>query len=202
MSAAVSGRRQDAANSLKQYGPRRAVVTGWVAAAFAVSACGDNLVPTPDAPPCANPVAPYGTIDMFASAHAVRTQDGAGKQTVAWLGALQGGPSSDTLDIQLIEGMGAFSGGPPAPGTFSLTGAEAQLGTCGVCVVIESGTPREDYAAQSGTLVIEQVDTTFKASLSNVELAHVTFDPMTSMSTIVDSCQTSITAASWDTPIN
>lgn len=176
-----------------------------MAAAVVVSACGDNIIAVdaaPDLPPCSLPLAPYGTIDMFASAHATRTTDGGGKQTVAFLGALAPGPTADTLDIQLIGGNGAFAGGAPAPGTYALSGVEAQLATCGVCVVIEAGMPREYYAAQRGTLVIDQVDTRFKASLAQVDLAHVAVDPSTSTSTIVDACRTSITAASWDVPIN
>jgi hypothetical protein len=170
-----------------------------VAAAVAVSGCGDNL-PPPDA--CTPPVGPYGTIGMFASTHAVRTHDGAGNETVAFLAALQPGPEADTLDIQLIEGMGAFAGGPPMPGTYALTGVETQLATCGVCVVMEAGTPHEYYVAQRGTLAIEDLGTSFKAALSDVELAHVTVDPVTTMSTIVDGCPTTITAAMWDTPIS
>ncbi len=176
-----------------------------MAAAVVVSACGDNIVPVdaaPDLPPCSLSVTPYGTIDTFASAHAVRTTDGAGKQTVAFLGALAPGPTADTLDIQLIGGNGAFASGPPAPGTYALTGVEAQLATCGACVVIEAGEPRQIFAAQRGTLVIDQVDTRLKASLAQVELAHVSVDPTTSTSTIIDACRTSITAASWDVPIN
>jgi hypothetical protein len=175
-----------------------------VAAAFAVSGCGDDHggVDAVVLPPCMLTVAQYGAIASFTSTNAVRTQDGAGNQHVAFLGALQPGPTADTLDIQLIQGMGAFAGGPPAAGTYALTGAETQLATCGVCVVIEAGTPREYYAAQRGTLVIETVDTSFKASLSNAELAHVTVDPMTSVSTIVDACTTSVTSASWDTPVH
>ena len=171
-----------------------------MAAAFAVSGCGDNIVPVPDAPPCMRSITDYGVIDTFASTTAVRTHDGAGKQTVAVLGALQPGPSADTLDIQLIQGLGAFGGQPPATGTYALTGAESQLATCGVCVVLEAGTPRAYFAAQRGKLVIEQIDTTFKASLSDAVLAHVEVDPTTSVSTIVDACQTTI-SASWETPI-
>jgi hypothetical protein len=173
-----------------------------VAAAVAVSGCGDSVKPAPDAPPCTSSIPDYGAIASFTSTNAARTTDGAGKQTIAWIGALQAGPTADTLDIQLIQGLGAFAGGPPTAGAYSLTGAEAQLSTCGVCVVIEGGTPRAYYAAQRGTLVIEQLDTSFKASLSDVELDHVTVDPNTSVSTIVDSCKTTITSASWDTPIH
>lgn len=158
-------------------------------------------MPAPDAPPCMMSVTSYGTIASFTSTNAVRTQDGASNVTIAFLGALGAGPTADTLDIQLIQGMGAFAGGPPVAGTYALAAAETQLATCGVCVVIEAGMPRAYYAAQSGTLVIDKLDTSFKASLSDVELAHVTVDPITSVSTIVDACATSITAASWDTPI-
>ena len=144
----------------------------------------------------------YGAIASFNSTHAVRTTDGAGKATIAWLGSLGVGPTADTLDIQLIQGNGVFAGGAPGAGTYALTGAEAQLSTCGACVVIEAGMPREYFAAQSGTLVIDDASTSFKASLANVTLAHVTIDPQTSVSTIVDTCTTTITSASWDTPIN
>jgi hypothetical protein len=202
MSAAANGPRRAAANNLPKQLRKAAVVTGWVAAAVAVSACGDNIVPAPDAPPCMMSVTSYGTIASFTSTNAVRTQDGAGNVTIAFLGALGAGPTADTLDIQLIQGMGAFAGGPPAAGTYMLTGPETQLSTCGTCVVIEAGTPRSYFAAQRGTLTIEQLDTSFKASLANVELAHVEVDPMTSVSTIVDSCTTSITAASWVTPVH
>jgi hypothetical protein len=202
MSVAASGPAPAAANSLSTLLRWAAVVTSAVAAAVAVSGCGDNLVPPDALPACSQPIAPYGTIEMFASTHAVRTQDGAGKQTIAFLGAVQPGPTADTLDIQLIQGNGAFANGPPAAGMYSLTGAEAQLATCGVCVVIEAGMPREYYVAQRGTLAIQDAGTRFQAALSDVELAHVTVDPLTSMSTIVDSCQTSITGAMWDTPIN
>lgn len=146
--------------------------------------------------------AEYGAIQTFDSTRAVRTTDGAGKQTIAFLGALSAGGTADTLDIQLIQGMGAFASGPPAAGTYALTGAEAQLSTCGVCVVLDAGMPRSYFAAQSGTLVIEDATTSFKASLSNVTLAHVDVDPDTSVSTIVDACETHVTSASWDTPIN
>ena len=176
-----------------------------MAAAVVVSACGDNEKPVdapPDLPACTAPLAPYGTIDMLASVHAVRSTDGAGKQTVAFLGAIQAGPMGDTLDIQLIQGMGAFSGGPPAAGTYALEGVESQLSTCGACVVIEAGTPREYYVAQRGTLAISELDTSFMASLANVDFAHVMVDPISSVSTIVDRCRTSITAVMWDTPVN
>lgn len=206
MSVEANGHPQAAANKLSLVVRATAVVTASVAAAVVVSACGDNgkhVDAAPDVPACMLTfTADYGAIQSFESTRAARTTDGAGKQTIAFLGALGSGGSADTLDIQLIQGMGAFAGGPPTAGTYSLTGAEAQLATCGVCVVIEAGMPRSYFAAQSGTLVIEDATTSFKASLSNVKLAHVDVDPNTSVSTIADTCETSVTSASWDTPIN
>jgi len=206
MSVEASGRHPAAANKLSVVIRYAAVVTGSVAAAVVVSGCGSGLKSAdaaPDVPACTLTfTADYGAIQAFDSTQAARTTDGSGKQTIAFLGALASGGSADTLDIQLIQGMGAFANGPPAAGTYSLTGAEAQLSTCGVCVVIDGGTPRSYFAAQSGTLVIEDASTRFKASLSNVKLDHVDVDPNTSVSTIVDTCQMSVTSASWDTPIN
>ncbi|MBV8758383.1 MAG: hypothetical protein JO257_13945 [Deltaproteobacteria bacterium] len=183
---------------------RAAVVTSVVAAAFAVSGCGDNRVPIdapPDIPACTSTPPAPGALSAFDSTKAVRNHDQAGKQTVAFLGALQPGPTADTLDIQLIEGMGAFASGPPVPGTYALTGVETQLATCGVCVVLEGGMPRGYYVARDGMLTVDAVDTHFQASLSNVDFVHVDVDANTSVSTIIDTCTFSIASASWDTPI-
>ena len=200
----AGGHHPAAANNLSDTLLRAAVVTSLVAAAVAVSACGDNLVPidaAPDVPACTSSPPQLGTISAFDTTRAVSTHDGSGNETIAFLGAVQAGPDADTLDIQLIQGMGAFAGGPPAAGTYPLSGVETQLSTCGVCVVVEGGTPRGYYAAQRGTLVIDAVDTHFQASLSNVDFAHVDVDPNTSVSTIIDTCTASITTATWDTPI-
>jgi len=206
MSVAENGHHQAAANKLSHVIRVAAVVTGSVAAAVAVSACGDNVKPVdaaPDVPACMLAfTADYGAIQAFDSTRAVRTMAGSGRQTIAFLGALGPGGSADTLDIQLIQGMGAFAGGPPSAGTYELGGVEGQLSTCGACVVLDAGTPRSYFAAQSGSLVIEDATTSFKASLSDVTFAHVDVDPDTSVSTIVDACETHVTSASWDTPIN
>ncbi len=143
----------------------------------------------------------------FASTSASLVHDQSGNEMIAWLGALQSGATSDVLDIQLIQGSGVFASSPPAPGTFALLGAETQLATCGACVVLEVGVPREYFVAQSGTLVIDALGPSgtgsFQASLSSVTLARVMIDPTTNESTVEnDGCQTSITAASWNTPIN
>ncbi len=181
---------------------------------MAQAGCGDNLAgpdaaidaDRPDAAPCVVPASGYGML-AFTSTRAARVHDGAGKETVAWLGALQSGPMADVLDIQLLEGRGAFAGGPPTPGTFALVGAETQLKTCGVCVVLQVSAPRQYFVAQGGKLVIDELGPTgtgrFRATLSNVTLRHVMIDPVTSESMVLrDGCRTSITTTSWDTAIN
>lgn len=156
----------------------------------------------PDAgPPCVVPADGYGAL-AFASTRAARLTDG----TVAWLGALQAGVMSDVLDIQLVPGNTVFAGGVAAPGTFALGGAESQLMTCGVCVVLQVSVPRQYFVAQGGTLVIDEVGPTgtgtLRASLADATFAHVMVDLATSRSTVVDDgCTTSITSASWDTMI-
>ena len=179
-----------------------------VTTAVCVSGCGDDLSPADasvDGPPCVVPTAGYGAL-LFTSTNAARRTLG-GVETVAWLGAMQSGPMSDLVDIQLIQGNGVFAGGLPAPGTYELTGAETQLLTCGACVVIHASVPRQYFVAQSGTLVVDELGPTgtgqFRGSLANVTFVHVTVDSMTTQSTVIDDgCHTSITAASWSTPIN
>jgi hypothetical protein len=185
-----------------------------LATAVSLFGCGDNLagpdaaidVVRPDAAPCPLPADGYGTL-VFDSTRASRVRDSAGKETVAWLGSLQAGPFGDLLDIQLIEGHGAFASGPPGPGTYPLTGVERQLATCGICIVLEVGSPRQYVVAQGGTLVIDELGPTgtgrFRATLMNAPFARVLVDPMTTHSTVLnDGCETSITTTSWDTPIN
>lgn len=176
--------------------------------------CGDNLAGPDaaidaeriDAAPCPIATSGYGAL-AFASTRAGRIHDGAGKETVAWLGALQAGPMSDVLDIQLLEGHGVFASGPPRTGMFALNGAESQLATCGTCVVLQVSAPRQYLVVQSGTLTIAELGPTgsgrFVGSLTNATLARVTIDPVTNESRLLhDGCRTSITSASWDTPIN
>ena len=63
-----------------------------MAAAVVVSACGDNdkrVDAAPDVAACTLTfTADYGAIQSFDSTRAVRTTDGSGKQTIAFLGAL------------------------------------------------------------------------------------------------------------------
>jgi hypothetical protein len=174
-------------------------VSGWCLVGVA---CSND-----DAPTCPFPIADYGTVDAFAGARAARTIDGVGNEMIAWLGGLQQGPTADVLDVQLVGGAGAFAGGAPHAGTFALTGAETQLATCGVCVVVKTRTPREHFVAQSGTLVIDELGPSgtgrFRATLTDASFVHVSVDFETSMSVVLDDgCHTSITAASWDTPID
>lgn len=167
-----------------------------LATAVCVFGCGDDA-PAPDAARSCVVPADYGAL-TFASTHAGRLADG----TVAWLGTLQGGLMSDVLDIQLVSGNTVFAGGMPMPGTFSLTGAESQTMTCGVCVVIQASVPRQYFLAQSGTLLVEELGGTMKATLTDATFAHVTIDLATSQSTPADDgCSTSITSAGWTTPI-
>ena len=70
-----------------------------------------------------------------------------------------GPPGKDDFFLKLVPGKGAFSGGQPAPGTYTLGGADTQFLNCGVCTNIIADIspttgPSKFYFTDSGTVTI------------------------------------------------
>ena len=74
---------------------------------------------------------------------------------------LNNDPEFDYLDIELYAGSGVFANGIDA-GTYTLSGADLQYSSCGLCVLVmtdtdpNSGQPTDTYLATGGTVTIDQ----------------------------------------------
>jgi hypothetical protein len=82
--------------------------------------------------------------------------------------------TDDVVQLELWDNLGAFKGGVVRAGTFPLSGDDAALGTCGVCVRALGGkgtTEEQEFFATSGTVEVTAVGgsgTEFNAVISNV----------------------------------
>jgi len=97
--------------------------------------------------------------------------------------------TDDVVQLELWDNLGAFKGGVVRAGTFQISGEDASLGTCGVCVRALGGkgtAEQQEFFATSGTVEVmsvggsgtelsavitnatfEQVDATDKKVMSN-----------------------------------
>ena len=154
--------------------------------------------------------ASYGTPN-FGSNQQATNYPAAGSGSAAtihqeeWDGLLNETPEV-ILDISLYEGYGAFETGDIETGTFPLTGSDGVSSTCGACVAIfgnlGSDSVGDFYTANAGTLTLTSVTGTIAGSISNVTLVHVGTDAMDNPTdTPVDSCASSITSATFSSPL-
>jgi hypothetical protein len=104
--------------------------------------------------------------------------------------------TGDVVQLELWDNLGAFKGGAVHAGTFPLTGADADLSTCGVCVRAlgdkgEAG--QQEYFATSGTVEVTAVGgggSEFTATISDVTFEQV--DP-TSKKVVANGCASALT---------
>lgn len=117
----------------------------------------------------------------------------------------------DYLTFDLYANRGVFVGSDIEPGTYALQGAETRYSTCGACVIISTNEHAygssgidydEQYVAQSGTLILTDTNGRLAGSLTDVELAHFTHEPVSPPSdTIADGCTTKIPSLEFDIPL-
>lgn len=86
---------------------------------------------------------------------------------------IDAGPPKDNLLLRLNAGSGAFAGGALKTGEFSITGADASFGTCGLCVsliadIVANQGPTKFYFATSGTVKLTTVTPTAGTTKSTI----------------------------------
>jgi len=87
--------------------------------------------------------------------------------------------SMDVVQVELWDGLGAFTGGTVAVGTYPISGAELAPATCGVCVrgLGDKGQAgQKEYFATSGSVQVTAVGgngTPISATLTNATFAEV-----------------------------
>jgi hypothetical protein len=126
----------------------------------------------------------FGTITGYAGQ---QLQDGSTTQRIRWVGSAT--PSTiqsatpDHLYVELWDGYGPFNGGSARTGTFTITGADTDLDTCGICVLmlanVSNNTPSKTMIATSGTVTITSVGTnagqTTQVTVTNASFVETQF---------------------------
>lgn len=129
---------------------------------------------------------------------------------IAMQGALEAAAPTDVLFIDFFTGYAPFGTqqAPTAvvPGTYELNGAQLDFETCGVCVTLGTNATMtgydDDYMVTGGTVTVtavgDAVGETLTLSVTNLQLEHVTIDPMSGATSAVgDGCTTSIANATY-----
>jgi hypothetical protein len=123
-----------------------------------------------------------------------------GDTTNGEYGEFQLDPQGNAATVEIYPGSGVFTTAV-APGTYTLSGAELNYATCGLCVMVYDwfGKP---HMATGGTVTLSSVAGNLKGSLSNVTFEQVTINASTFQSTPVSGgCHTGITSLSFDTAL-
>jgi hypothetical protein len=127
-----------------------------------------------------------GELGMLTGYAGSQTQSTTTTQRVSWVGsptpATATTATPDLVEIDLYDGYGAFNGTAAHTGTFTISGAETDFDTCGVCVLllanISNNTPAKWMLATSGTVTVTSVGTatgqTTQATVSNASFVEIT----------------------------
>lgn len=110
----------------------------------------------------------------------------------------------DQLEIALVAGRGAFTGGDIKTGTFQLDTALTSCGACGLLITDVAGQNQfaDFYFATSGTLTLTSVETNLTGTLTNVTFQHVMKDAMgRPTNTPADDCTSTIASVAFDLPL-
>jgi hypothetical protein len=134
----------------------------------------------------------YGTVAPIGAKDTIDVQN----HGFIYQANLNADAAPDFLQIGLFDTFGVFANGI-APGTYTIAGAELDLGTCGLCVLIGTdaaadGTPTDYYFATGGTVKIDTVTPALTGKLLNVTFTHIVFDSNGNM-VIADDCTTMLT---------
>jgi len=162
---------------------------------------------TPDAPPAAACTIPtdLGSPGTLAGAVAEQHNQPGSMGALKYYrlyAPLPGGTAdaTDVLMLELWDGAGPFTGGTVQAGTYPIAGADTAISTCGLCMYVlgdvdATGTPKQVYLAQSGTVNVTSVGgdgATFSATISGIGAAD--WD-MTTQAVSTDGCATTLTQA-------
>jgi hypothetical protein len=109
---------------------------------------------------------------------------------------LDPGPPRDTFFVKLTTGKGVFTGGV-APGTYTISGADAGYLTCGLCVHIiadiTSSGPSKFYFADAGSVTLTMAGPVV-GSAQNLHLAEIDINSGTK---VAGGCEATIDSISF-----
>jgi hypothetical protein len=116
----------------------------------------------------------------------------------------------DGIAINLVDGAGVYAdpSRPIEPVTnLGLTGDEANLATCGACVVLLSDVDvltrsyKEMYIAMGGSITVSSVSPRLKGTLTDVTFVQITLDDAGNQTTVPDGCASHVASFAFDTQV-
>jgi hypothetical protein len=168
--------------------------TAFLLATITCASCSDDggSDPPPDAPP-QNPnvcLIPGSYADLGAKTG--NTVQGPTTLTVT----LDAGPPKDSFFLKLVAGKGVFAGGL-APGTYTISGADSDFTTCGLCTniiadIVAMAGPTKFYYANAGTITLTSVQPP-AGTLTDLSFVETTVGG----AVIPSGCTTTMTAMSF-----
>jgi hypothetical protein len=112
----------------------------------------------------------------------------------------------DTLELQFWYGLTEFAANDIGSGTFAISPDDADLNSCGLCVVIftdqgSDGKATDLYVANAGSVTLTQATgANLVGSVANLTFQHIDFDANDDQ-VIVDDCSSTITSGSFSTAL-
>ena len=178
---------------------RRALVSLLV-----LAACSDSSPSTPDAPgvqadaPSTAQCLIEGDYGALGSVTGTAgTAQGATTVTVT----LDPGPPRDTFFIRMVAGQGAFTSGV-TPGTYTLSGADADYNNCGLCVhiiadIVAGQGPSKFYFADAGSVTLTSTTAPISGSATNLHLSEIDIG---TGAKVAGGCEATIDSVMFQTP--
>lgn len=110
-----------------------------------------------------------------------------------------GPPGKDDFFLKLVPNKGAFMSGAPAPGTYTIAGADAAYNGCGLCTLIIADImpttgPSKFYFAHSGSVTLTSVTPPIHGTASNLEFAEI---DIATGNEVTGGCTASITSVDF-----
>lgn len=145
------------------------------AALLALAGCSDSSS-NPDAAPDAYDTARCLITGAYGALGTKTGTAGTTAGTTATI-VLDAGPPRDSFFLKMVTGKGAFSAGI-APGTFAISGVDAQYLNCGLCVhiiadIVTGSGPSKFYFAESGNLTLTSTTPPIAGSAENLMFREV-----------------------------
>ena len=113
---------------------------------------------------------------------------------------LDAGPPRDTFFLKMVTGKGVFSGGI-APGTYTISGVDADYNNCGLCVhiiadIVAGSGPSKFYFANTGTVTLTSTTPPISGSASNLTFREV---DLSTGAPVQNGCASAMAAISFTT---
>jgi hypothetical protein len=168
----------------------------------ALAACGgDDTMATIDAAPQIDSAPANCLVMADYGALGAKTGTAGTMGGVTATVTLDAGPPRDTFFLKMVTGKGVFAGGIN-PGTYTISGVDAQYLNCGLCVhiiadIVTGAGPSKFYFADSGSVTLTSTAPPIAGSATNLTFKEV---DISSGQFVTNGCTSTIGSISFTTP--